>query len=85
METEILMKLDENLVHAAMDFATRNNLGLQELISLMLKKMVGNSYQKFADMPIADWVRELSAEPIDLTMENRLWKERKKEYYESKL
>lgn len=60
MDAKITLSFDEGVIKKAKQYAEKQNISLSRLMEMLLDKITTNNYQNLEDMPIADWVNELS-------------------------
>lgn len=84
MSADFTLNLNENVFYAAEELAHRKGISVDALTEMLLKKAAASAYQTIDELPVADWVLQLSEGPVEATPDSKSWKELKEEYYESK-
>lgn len=83
MDSKVTLSFNEEVINKAKKYAADNNISLSRLIEYLLTKLTTQEYRSLEDLPIADWVNEVSeGQAIYTVQRNR--KDSKKEFFESK-
>lgn len=84
MDAKVTLSFDQSVVNKAKLYAERNNISLSRLVEFLLQKTTSNNYTSFEDMPIADWVNQLSEGGAVYQTKKKPRKAAKAEYFSSK-
>jgi hypothetical protein len=84
MDNKVTLSFDKEVITRAKKYAADQNLSLSRLVEILLRRTTMEEYAALEDIPIADWVKEMSAGPIDYRTHKRSRKETKDEYFSSK-
>lgn len=60
MDAKITLSFDELVIKKAKQYAEKQNISLSRLMEMILDKIISNNYLNIEDMPVADWVNEIS-------------------------
>lgn len=84
MDSKVTLSFDKEVIRRAKEFAASQNISLSRLVELLLLRTTMEQYSSLEDIPIASWVRELSAGTIEYRTRKRGRKETKDEFFASK-
>ena len=84
MDSKVTLSFDQEVIRRAKEYAARQNISLSRLVEILLRKTAIEEYASLEDIPIADWVKEISEGPIDYRTRPRSRKESKNEFFSSK-
>ena len=84
MDSKITLSFDAAVIERAKDFAGANGLSLSRLTEILLRKATQKTYSNLEDMPISDWVREVSEGQAEYRTKARSGKDLKAEYHQAK-
>ena len=82
MDTKLTLNFDQEVIKKAKDFAAHNNISLSRLTEFLYDKITSGSYQNLEELPISDWVHQVSEGEPEYTRRSR--KAAKEEFYASK-
>ena len=82
MDTKLTLNFDQSVIKKAKGFAADNNISLSRLTEFLYKKIVSGNYQSLEELPISDWVHQVSEGEIEYKTRSR--KASKEEFYDSK-
>ncbi len=84
MDAKITMSFDADVIDEAKQFADKHNISLSRLTEFLLQKSVKAKKYNIEELPIADWVLQLSEGKPEYIKNAPSSKQRRKEFYESK-
>jgi hypothetical protein len=84
MDVKITLSFDENIIEKAKKFAEDRNISLSRLTELIYRKITSGNYPDLEELPISNWVNEISAGEVEYKTKARSRKSMKKEYYKSR-
>jgi Family of unknown function (DUF6364) len=86
MDAKITLSFNEETIIKAKEYASKNNISLSRLTEFLLTKVTfkGNSKKTLEEIPISDWVDELSDGKIIYRTSNYVSKSLKNEYFNTK-
>jgi hypothetical protein len=82
MDTKLTLNFDQRVIKKAKDFAADNNISLSRLTEFLYHKITSGSYQNLEELPISDWVHQVSEGEAEYKKRSR--KASKDEFYASK-
>lgn len=82
MDAKITLSFDEAVIKKAKQYAEKQNISLSRLMEMLLDKITTNNYQNLEDMPIADWVKELSEGRSQYLIKQKKRSALKKDFFE---
>ena len=62
MDYKVTLSFDENVIQRAKKYAADNHISLSRLIEYLLNRATSSGCQSLEDMPVSDWVSEISSE-----------------------
>ncbi len=83
MDAKVTLSFDATVIEKAKKYAEDQGISLSRLIEILLRKATLKGYKNIEDIPIADWVYEVSEGKAEY-VKPRKSKELKKEYFNSK-
>ena len=84
MDAKITLSFDQEVIQRAKAFAESHNVSLSRLMEFMLRRATSGNYQQLEDLPIADWVQEVSEGKAEYVTRSRSRKSLKKEFFDSR-
>jgi len=84
MDNKITLSFDKEVIRRAKEYAASQKISLSRLVELLLLRTTMEEYRSLEDIPIADWVREISEGNIQYRPRKRTRKETKDEFFSSK-
>lgn len=86
MDAKITLSFNEEIIIKAKEYASKNNISLSRLTEFLLAKVSFNENGKksLEEIPISDWVNELSKGKIIYNKNTPNRKIQKNEYFNSK-
>ncbi|HWY11500.1 MAG TPA: DUF6364 family protein [Bacteroidia bacterium] len=84
MDAKITLSFDERIIKKAKVYAERQNISLSRLMEMILDKITTNNYQDLENMPVADWVNEISEGKAGYVTKSKKRSALKKEFFEKR-
>lgn len=84
MDAKITLRFEESVIDAAKKYAEKHNMSLSRLTEFLYIKMTDNAYSTIEELPIADWVAEISEGETVYTRKSASRKSLNIEYFERK-
>jgi antitoxin component of RelBE/YafQ-DinJ toxin-antitoxin module len=84
MDTRITLRFDEATVNKAKRYAEKNNISLSRLVEFLLQKTISGQYTSLEDLPISDWVNQVSEGTAVYNTKKKNRKSTKAEYFSSR-
>ncbi len=84
MDAKITLSFDEKIVQRAKKFADANNVSLSRLTEYLYRKITTENYKNLEDMPLADWIQQLSEGEASYQTKPRKRSTMKKEFFAAK-
>jgi hypothetical protein len=84
MDAKITLSFDQEVIQRAKAFAESQNVSLSRLMEFMLRRATSGGYQQLEDLPIADWVQEVSEGKAEYITRPKSRKALKKEFFDSR-
>lgn len=84
MDAKITLSFDRSVIERAKSFADDNNISLSRLTEFLLSKVVHSSYKSLDELPVSDWITQISEGTVDYIRNPRSRKGMKEEYYSRK-
>lgn len=85
MDSKITLSFDRSVIEKAKSFADDNNISLSRLTEFLLSKVVHSSYKSLDQLPVSDWISQVSDGEVEYTRASSSRKEMRKEYYNKKM
>ncbi|MCX6275891.1 MAG: DUF6364 family protein [Bacteroidetes bacterium] len=85
MDAKITLSFDEAVIRKAKKYADANNISLSRLTEFLLGKVTASSYKSIDELPVSDWISELSEGRMDYIRSSDTRKTMRKEYYSKKM
>lgn len=84
MDSKITLSFETSVIESAKQYAEKHNISLSRLTEYLYKKMTTEKYYSIEDLPISDWVNQVSEGEAEYkrTPSNR--KKLKEDFFESK-
>ncbi len=83
MDAKVTLSFDASIIEKAKKYAESQGLSLSRLTEVLLRKATFGGYTNIEDIPIADWVNDISEGDAEYT-KPRKRKTMKDEYFNSK-
>jgi hypothetical protein len=61
MDSKITLSFNQEVIEKAKKFADAHNISLSRLTELIYQKITSGNYKNLEELPISDWVNEVSA------------------------
>jgi hypothetical protein len=84
MDAKVTLSFDKDVIQKAKAFSESHNISLSRFLEYLLRKATSSSYQDLEDLPIADWVHELSEGKAEYIIRPKSRKTLKKEFFDSR-
>ncbi len=84
MDVKVTLSFDEAVVNKAKRYAEKNNISLSRLIEFLLQKTTSGNYSSLENLPISDWVSQVSEGEAVYQTKKKSRKTSKAEYFSSK-
>jgi hypothetical protein len=84
MDAKLTLSLDAAVIERAKQFAEEQNISLSRLVEVMLRKATSQSYSQLEELPIADWVMQVSEGEAEYKTKKKSRKDLKEEFFKSK-
>lgn len=82
MDAKITLSFDQEVISKAKEFAAQNNISVSRLMEFLLSKAVSRNYRSLDELPVSDWVHQLSEGEVQYVRKNS--KSVKKDFLESR-
>ena len=60
MDAKITLAFDEKVIKRAKAYADKQNISLSRLTEMLLDRITSQNYQSLEDLPLTNWVNEIS-------------------------
>jgi hypothetical protein len=84
MDAKITLSFDAQIIETAKKYAYQQGISLSRLTEVLLRKVVAGNYRDIEDMPVADWVMQVSEGEVEYQTKAKKRKTMKDEYFNSK-
>jgi antitoxin component of RelBE/YafQ-DinJ toxin-antitoxin module len=84
MDVKVTLSFDEGVVNKAKRYAEKNNISLSRLVEYLLQKTTSDNYLSLEDLPISEWVSQVSEGEAIYQTKKKGRKAAKAEYFSSK-
>jgi uncharacterized protein with von Willebrand factor type A (vWA) domain len=84
MDAKITLSFDKSVIQKAKKFADDNDISLSRLMEFLLTKVTSSSLKSIDELPLSDWIQQLSEGKVEYIRSNRPRKSLKKEFFEKK-
>jgi hypothetical protein len=84
MDSKITLSFDKEIIEKAKSFAEAHNISLSRLMEFILRRVTSGDFQQLEDLPIADWVQDVSEGKAVYISRPRSRKKLKKEFFDSR-
>lgn len=85
MDAKITLSFDKTVILKAKKFADANNISLSRLTEFLLGKATNSSYKSIDELPVSDWISEVSEGRMEYVRNTNTRKAMRKEYYNKKM
>ena len=85
MDAKITLSFDKSVINKAKKFADDNNISLSRLTEFLLSKVTSTSYQSIDQLPVSDWISQVSEGAVEYSRTSRSRKNMRKEFYNTKM
>jgi antitoxin component of RelBE/YafQ-DinJ toxin-antitoxin module len=84
MDTKITLSFDASVIEKAKEFAEAQGISLSRLTEFFYKQVTAKNYASLYEIPIADWVSQVSEGKAEYVTKRKTNKELKNEFYAKK-
>ena len=84
MDAKITLSFDKSVIQKAKKFADDNNISLSRLTEFLLSKVVKSSYQSIDQLPVSDWIAQVSEGEMEYFRSGPSRKAMRKQFYNKK-
>ena len=81
MDAKVTLSFDEDVIVQAKEFAAKNNISLSRLTEFLLKKAISKTYKSLDELPVSDWVMQVSEGEVEYVRQPKSNKTLKKAFY----
>lgn len=81
MDAKVTLSFDEDVIVQAKKFAAKNNISLSRLTEFLLKKAISKTYSSLDELPVSDWVIQVSEGELEYVRQPKSNKTLKKAFY----
>lgn len=85
MDAKITLSFDKSVIQKAKRFADANDISLSRLTEFLLSKVTNSAYKSIDELPVSDWIAEVSEGSIEYSRSSKARTSVRKEYYKSKM
>ena len=85
MDAKITLSFESTVIAKAKQFADDNNISLSRLTEFLLSKVTTTSYKSIDQLPVSDWISQVSEGQVEYQRSSRKRKEMRKEFYNKKM
>ena len=85
MDAKITLSFESSVIDKAKQFADANNISLSRLTEFLLSKVTTASYKSIDQLPVSDWISQVSEGEVEYQRTSRKRKEMRKEFYNKKM
>lgn len=84
MDSKITLSFDERVIAQAKAFAEQHNISLSRLTEFLLSRAVSHTYRSLDELPVSEWVHQVSEGQVEYVRKNSARKSVKKDYLASR-
>ena len=84
MDSKITLSFDRSVIQKAKKFAQENNISLSRLTEFLLSKVTSTSHKSIDELPVSDWIAQVSEGNINYVRASRSRKAMRNEYFGKK-
>jgi hypothetical protein len=84
MDSKITLSFNEEIIKKAKKFAKEQNISLSRLTEFLYLQITSNKYKSLDELPISDWVKQLSEGEVVYNYKPRSRKSIKQEFLNSR-
>ena len=85
MDAKITLSFNKSVIQKAKKFAEENNISLSRLTEFLLTKVTSESHKSIDELPVSDWIAQVSEGKIDYVRSSRSRKTMRKEFYSKRM
>ena len=80
MDAKITLSFDKEVIERARKYAESQNISLSRLTEFLLRRIISADYENLEDLPVSDWVMQLSEGKTEYKTKLRTRKSMRNEY-----
>lgn len=84
MDSKITLSFDKSVIQKAKKFAEENNISLSRLTEFLLSKVTSSSHKSIDELPVSEWISQVSEGNIDYVRTSQSRKAIRNEYFGKK-
>ncbi len=84
MDAKVTLSFNEDVIVQAKEFAAKNNISLSRLTEFLLKKAISKNDTSLDELPVSDWVMQVSEGEVEYVRQPKSNKALKKAFYTKK-
>lgn len=84
MDAKITLSFDKAVIEKAKEFAAEHNISLSRLTEFLYYQITTGHYQQLEEMPISDWVQEVSEGRAEYKTRSASRKDMKDDFFQSR-
>jgi hypothetical protein len=84
MDNKVTLSFDEQVIRRAKEYAASQHISLSRLVEFLLRRITTGEYRSLEDLPIADWVLQVSEGPAEYKTTGKSRKSLKDEFFKSR-
>jgi hypothetical protein len=81
MDAKITLSFDAGTIEKAKQFAEANNVSLSRLTEFLYRQITTHHYKNLEELPISDWISQVSEGQAEYRTKPRTRKSLKKEFF----
>ncbi len=85
MDAKITLSFNRSVIQKAKKFAEENNISLSRLTEFLLNKVTSSSHKSIDELPVSDWISQVSEGKIEYVRTSRSRKAIRKEYHNKRM
>lgn len=84
MDSKITLSFNKSVIQKAKIFAAENNISLSRLTEFLLNKVTSSAHKSIDELPVSDWISQVSEGEMEYVRTLRSKKSMRKEYFGKK-
>lgn len=84
MDAKVTLSFNKDVIVQAKEFAAKNNISLSRLTEFLLKKAISKASVTLDELPVSDWVMQVSEGEVEYVRQPKSNKVLKKAFYTKK-
>ena len=85
MDAKITLSFNKSVIQKAKKYADENNISLSRLTEFLLSKVTNSSLMSINELPVSDWINEVSEGKVVYIRKARSRKSMRNEYHSKKM